>query len=144
MHHQNELATRTVFLTIATALFEETRANRAAVKVLTCIFLSNLSNTYFHRFNFNSFQVKYKWNNINDTGFSTIYWLVPIICWLLPIFVWCVPTIFWAFPRDFCFNCIDIQSDVTNNIWERTNSLWDKVNKSWDEPKKWWDPTNKS
>ena len=54
------------------------------------------------------------------------------------------PTIYWLVPRMYGFNCIDIQSDDTNKLWERTKNLWDTMNKSWDESKKLWEPTNKS
>uniref|UniRef100_A0A2C9GPA8 Peptidase S1 domain-containing protein n=1 Tax=Anopheles arabiensis TaxID=7173 RepID=A0A2C9GPA8_ANOAR len=57
------------------------------------------------------------------TGFPTIYWWVPINFWWIPIFFSCVPTIFWSFPRIFWSNCIDIQSENTNKLWDRTNNL---------------------
>ena len=58
-----------------------------------------------------------------NTRFPTVYWLVPI-------FFWCVPTMFCPIPRFFWFNCIDIQSDDTNKLWERTNNLLDTMYKS--------------
>ena len=51
---------------------------------------------------------------------------------------------FWHFPRIFWSNCIDIQSENTNKLWERTKNLWVTIKQLRERTQKSWELTNKS
>ena len=69
--------------------------------------------------------------NYHLQGFSRfIGWFPSGFGWF-PYFFGAFPR-FWNFPRIFWSNCIDIQLENTNKLWELTKNLWDTIKKSWE------------